>query len=112
MHSIVSGLVSTASTIPLASLGAGVGVTPNPSGLPGGAALQSLVGGLLFFALIACLAGLAVSAVAWVLGNKTGSAHVAANGKTGVIIALAGAFIVGAGPHLVDWANAAGGLVA
>ena len=43
---------------------AGIHATPNPNGLPGSPALQSLIDGLAFWGLLAALAGLVVSAAA------------------------------------------------
>src|SRR5436309_4885962 len=40
----------------------GVGGNPNPSGLPGSTALESLISGLAFWALLAALGGLLISA--------------------------------------------------
>ena len=40
----------------------GIGGTPDPNGLPGSSALQSLISGLAFWALLASLGGLLISA--------------------------------------------------
>jgi hypothetical protein len=47
----------------------GVGGKPNPNGLPGTSALQSLISGVAFWALLAALAGLLVSAAVWALSS-------------------------------------------
>ncbi len=45
---------------PIASFVVAVSAVPDPSGLPGGAALQKMVNGLVFLGLIACLAAVVV----------------------------------------------------
>ena len=40
-------------------------VSPNTTGLPGITSLESIVGALLTFGLIAAVAGIAISAIAW-----------------------------------------------
>jgi hypothetical protein len=50
---------------------AGVGVSPNSSGLPGIAELENIVGALLTIGLIASLAGLVISAIVWAIGNHS-----------------------------------------
>jgi len=95
----------------LASLPGATGVEPNGTGLPGFDVIRAMAGGFLTFALIACLVGFAASAATWAVASKTGSSHHAAAAKTGVLISLGGAFLVGAGPSLVDWVSAVGSRV-
>ena len=44
-------------------------VTPNTTGLPGIAALSTIVGALLSIGLIACVAGLVIAAIVWAIGT-------------------------------------------
>ena len=83
-------------------------ISPNRDGLPGIAALESIVGALLTFGLIASVAGIAISAIAWAIGSHSGNPHVAGKGKSGVIIALAAAFLIGGANFLVNFFNAQG----
>ena len=83
-------------------------ISPNRDGLPGIAALESIVGALLTFGLIASVAGIAISAIAWAIGSHSGNPHVAGKGKSGVIIALAAAFLIGSANFLVNFFNAQG----
>ena len=62
-----------------------LGGDPNPNGLPGSRALQSLVGGVAFWALLAALAGLIVSAAVWALSSHAGNYHHAGMGKRGTL---------------------------
>ena len=86
----------------------GVHISPNSNGLPGIAALESIVGALLTFGLIASVAGIAISAIAWAIGSHSGNPHVAGKGKSGVIIALAAAFLIGGANFLVNFFNTQG----
>ena len=45
-----------------------VNIQPNRTGLPGIASLESIVGALLTFGLVAAVAGIAISAIAWAIG--------------------------------------------
>ena len=45
----------------------GLGGQPDPNGLPGSSALQQLISGLAFWALLASLAGLFISAAVWAM---------------------------------------------
>lgn len=85
-----------------------VHISPNRNGLPGIAALESIVGALLTFGLIASVAGIAISAIAWAIGSHSGNPHVAGKGKSGVIIALAAAFLIGGANFLVNFFNTQG----
>ena len=86
-----------------------VNISPNRDGLPGIEALESIVGALLTFGLIAAVAGIAISAIAWAIGSHAGNPHVAGKGKSGVMIALAAAFLIGGANVLVNFFNNQGG---
>ena len=86
-----------------------VHINPNRDGLPGIAALESIVGALLTFGLIAAVAGIAISAIAWAIGSHAGNPHVAGKGKSGVVIALVAAFLIGGANVLVNFFNNQGG---
>jgi hypothetical protein len=86
-----------------------VNIRPNRTGLPGIASLESIVGALLTFGLVASVAGIAISAIAWAIGSHSGNPHVAGKGKSGVLVALAAAFLIGGATFLVDFFNTQGG---
>ena len=88
-----------------------IDIQPNTNGLPGIAALESIVGALLTFGLIAAVAAVAVSAIAWAFGANSSNPHIAGRGKTGVIVSLAAAMLIGAANTLVNFFNAAGAAV-
>jgi hypothetical protein len=86
-------------------LSSDIHISPNRDGLPGIAALESIVGALLTFGLIATVAGIAISAIAWAIGSHSGNPHVAGKGKSGVVIALVAAFLIGGANVLVNFFN-------
>jgi hypothetical protein len=49
-----------------------VNIQPNRTGLPGIASLGPIVGALLTFGLVASVAGIAISAIAWAIGSHSG----------------------------------------
>ena len=89
-----------------------VNIQPNRTGLPGIASLESIVGALLTFGLVAAVAGIAISAIAWAIGSHSGNPHVAGKGKSGVLVALGAAFLIGGATFLVNFFNAQGGHLA
>ena len=93
---------------PLSSLTFSTDIEPNTTGLPGLGALERIVGGLLTVGLIAAVAGIALAAIAWAVGSHSSNPHVAGRGKTGVLVSLAAAMLIGAANTLVQFFNAAG----
>jgi Family of unknown function (DUF6112) len=89
-----------------------VNIQPNRTGLPGIASLESIVGALLTFGLVAAVAGIAISAIAWAIGSHSGNPHVAGKGKSGVLVALTAAFLIGGATFLVNFFNAQRGHLA
>ncbi|GAB3881437.1 DUF6112 family protein [Terrabacter terrigena] len=88
-----------------------VDVTPNTNGLPGLAALERIVGALLTFGLVAAVAGVVISAVAWAIGSTSSNPHIAGRGKNGVLIAGAAAMLIGAANTLVTFFSTAGAAI-
>lgn len=88
-----------------------VDITPNTTGLPGLTALEKIVGALLTFGLIAAVAGVALSAIAWAVGSHSANPHVAGRGKSGVLVAGAAAMLIGASNTLVTFFTNAGAAV-
>lgn len=85
-----------------------INVDPNTSGLPGIAELEHLVGALLTIALIASLAGLAMSAIIWAVGNHSANPTLAGRGKSGVLVAFAAAALTGGAVALINFFAGAG----
>jgi hypothetical protein len=78
-------------------------IKPNPSGLPGGAQLERLLSGLMFWTLLAAVAGVLVSAIVWALSSHSGNYQYAASGKRGALIAGAAALLAGAAVTLINF---------
>ena len=91
------------------SAAASVNITPNTSGLPGITELQDIVGALLTIGLIAALAGLAISAIVWAIGNHSANPVLAGRGKTGVLVSFVSAGLVGGAVVLINFFASAGG---
>ena len=79
----------------------GVGGRPDPSGLPGTSALEKLISGVAFWALLAALGGLLISAAVWALSSHSGNYHHASVGRRGTIVSAVAAFLVGAAPAII-----------
>lgn len=80
-----------------------VSAKPDPDGLPGSNQAEQLVNGLFFYTLLACLAGLLISVIVWVFASRSQNYHHAANGRSGTMIAAAGALVTGAAPALMNF---------
>ena len=87
---------------------ADIDVTPNTSGLPGITELQNIVGALLTIGLIAALAGLAISAMVWAVGNHSTNPVLAGRGKTGVLVSFVSAVLIGGAVVLINFFAGAG----
>lgn len=87
------------------------GISSNTSGLPGLAQLREIVGALLTFGLVACVAALVVSSVVWGFGSNSGNPHLAGRGKTGVVVAAGAALLIGAANAIVTFFSNTGSLV-
>lgn len=78
-------------------------VTPNSTGLPGINSISNIVGALLTIGLIACVAGLVIAAIVWAIGSHSSNPNLASRGKTGVLVALVAAILIGGANVLVDF---------
>ncbi|TCO41023.1 hypothetical protein EV646_116114 [Kribbella antiqua] len=77
------------------------GITPNTNGLPGLGAFRQLVGALLTFSLVACVAAFVISAAAWAMGSFNSNAHFAGKGKTGCLVTAGAAILIGSANGLI-----------
>jgi hypothetical protein len=80
-----------------------ISIPPNGGNLPGSDALEKLVGGLMFWGLIACVAGTIISAGAWALSNRTGNYQHSSAGKAGFVACGVGALVIGAAGAFVEF---------
>lgn len=81
-----------------------VHVAPDPTKLPGSAALQTVTDGLGGVALAACAIGILVGAVMWAIGVHAHNPHRALAGRRAVATAVIAAVLVGATGAIVNWA--------
>ncbi|WBQ04405.1 DUF6112 family protein [Kribbella sp. CA-293567] len=77
------------------------GVSPNGTGLPGLPALRQMVGALLTFSLVLCVAAFVISAVAWAWGSFNSNGHAAGKGKVGCLVAAGAAILIGSANTLI-----------
>ena len=94
-----------------ADLAADPGVTPNSDGLPGLPEIRQIVGAMLTFGLVACVAALVGSAVVWGFASNSGNPHLAGRGKTGVVVAAGAAMLIGGANAIVAFFSAAGSTI-
>jgi hypothetical protein len=85
-----------------------VSVDPKAGGLPGSKVLQQLIDGLAFWALLACLASVLLSAAIWAFAAYSNNHHQSANGRRGLLVSAAAALAVGASAALVNFFAEAG----
>lgn len=104
--------ISVLPTIFLTSLvqggGFDPGVSPNAGGIPGLAQLKTLVGGVMAAVVVLLVLAAIVSAVVWAVGSISGRAGMGSGGKTGVLISIIAAIVVGAASFLIKWAAGVG----
>lgn len=75
---------------------------PDFGAVGGASQLRSVVGALLTYGLVVAVLMVVVCAVTWALASASGSWHTATKAKTGLLVALSGAVLVGGA---LAWAN-------
>lgn len=88
----------------------GIAVRPNNT-LPGTPQLTHLVGGLMTWVLLACVAAVLMGAAAWGFGSRTGHYASAQQGRMMCLGGAIGALVAGAAVALVNFAFGVGGTV-
>ena len=87
------------------------GISPNEDGLPGLAVVKRVVGALLTWGLVACVAGLVISVIVWAVARQQGNYGAASGGKSGVLIAAGGALLIGGANAIVAFFSGLGGMI-
>lgn len=87
------------------------GIHPNDSGLPGLPVVRQIVGALLTWGLVACVAGLVVSVIIWAVARQQGNYGSAAGAKTGVLVSVAGALLIGGANAIIAFFSGLGGQI-
>ena len=98
MTLILDTLVQAATVLPEQ-----VDMYPHDSGLPGIAALRTIVGAVMTVGLILSVLALIISAVVWGFGANSSNPHLASRGKLGVLISCGAAIITGAAVTLINF---------
>jgi hypothetical protein len=80
-----------------------VGVNPNPGGVPGSAAVQSIADGIAWWALLLSLLGLVIGAASWAIGSHSANYQYATSGRRAVLVSGLAALIIGAAPALINF---------
>jgi len=88
-----------------------VSVEPDPAGLPGGQALQDLVDGIGFYALIVVVAAFLVGMALMAFGSLSSNPRSSALGKATAVVSLLAAFGIGAAAAIVNFFYNSGGNV-
>ena len=86
-----------------AASAASVSLSPSSSALLGSGTLQSLVNGVGWWALLACLAGLVIGAATWALGAHSNNYQHASTGRRAVLVSGAAALVIGAAGPLLNF---------
>ena len=84
------------------------GISPNQNGLPGLAVVKTIVGALLTWGLVACVAGLVISVIVWAVAHQQGNYSQASGGKTGVLVAAGGALLIGGANAIITFFSGLG----
>ncbi len=95
----LTGVVGRAASGVLAD----ININPNDNGLPGIAALRTIVGAVMTVGLILSVLALIVAAVVWAFGSHSANPHLATRGKSGVLIACGAAAITGAAVAFINF---------
>lgn len=80
-----------------------IDITPNDDGLPGIAALKTIVGAVMTFGLILAVLALIISAIVWAYGANSSNPGLAGRGKFGVLISAGAAILCGAAVSLINF---------
>lgn len=85
-----------------------IDISPNDTGLPGIAALRTIVGAVMTVGLILSVLALIVSAVVWGFGANSSNPHLSSRGKLGVLVSCGAAILCGASVALISFFWAVG----
>lgn len=113
MAPILDAIVQFAAAWPHAIAGVnwldgGIGLTPNPHGVPGSATIQSIADGIAWWALLLSLLGLVIGAAAWALGSHSSNYQYSTTGRRAVIVSGLAALVIGAAPAVINFFFSAG----
>jgi hypothetical protein len=99
----VTDLVHTAATRILIAVPTDINIPPNDTGLPGIAALRTIVGAVMTVGLILSVLALLIAAIVWGFGSHSSNPHLAGRGKTGVLVACGAAILCGGAVTFINF---------
>ena len=102
LASTIGAQLGSARDAVLVRLPLDVSITPN-SKLPGTTQLNTLIGGLVTWVLLACVGAVLLGAAAWGIGSKSGYYGAQQNGRMMVLGGAVGAMVAGAAAALVNY---------
>ena len=85
------------------SVFAKVSVSPNAGGLPGTDQAEKVISGLMFWALLACVAGVIIGGAVWAVSSHGGNHHYAQRGKASFLVSAVAAAVIAAAPAVVNF---------
>jgi hypothetical protein len=90
------------------NLFARVSVTPNAGGLPGTDQAEKVISGLMFWGLLACVAGVIIGGAVWAVSSHGANHHYAQRGKAGFLISAVAAAVIAAAPAVINFFESLG----
>src|SRR3954454_4702069 len=80
-----------------------VSVSPNSGGLPGTNQAEKVISGLMFWGLLACVAGVIIGGAVWAVSSHGGNHHFAQRGRPTFLISAVAAAVTAAAPAVVNF---------
>ena len=80
-----------------------VSISPNSGGLPGTSEAEKVISGLMFWGLLACVAGVIIGGAVWAVSSHGGNHHYAQRGKASFLISAVAAAVIAAAPAVVNF---------
>lgn len=104
IHPVIVSITNGTMNAAFASTGRSMRTAPLPRA-EGTTALESLASQAVVWGLAAAAAMVIICAAAWAIGSASSHPQAAAKAKTGILVALAGALLLGAGTGYLAWLN-------
>lgn len=96
-------MITVLTTAAVAAAPPKVTVNPNPTSLPGSPQLQQLIDGLAFWMLLAAVASVLIAAGTWGLATHSNNHQWSARGKSGLLVSVAAALVIGAAGAIINF---------
>lgn len=79
------------------------GVRPNGNGLPGLPQVKEIVGALVVWGLVACVAGMVLGGLVWGAAAWTNNHHIVGKAKAGILVAAVAAIVIAGANTIVGF---------